>query len=348
MVAYGEFRQSFHNDTQDLRFVYYGMRYIIDNYVAVQWTEKDVEMASMFYSTHNAANKSYPFPKDLFLKFVRENNGYFPVTIESLPEGTVATPHTPVYQIYTSYGYSRLVTFLETILTHVWYPTTVATLSKRTKDLIQKSFDETVDAESHWAIDSRLHDFGFRGCTCVEQSIIGGCAHLINFSGSDTMSAAFYAQFYLNNGKPVATSIPATEHSVMTSWPTEKLAIENMIDKFGGPQSVYAIVMDSYDYQNALHKVLPAVKAKHLAKGGLMVLRPDSGDPVQCILDALHAGEKTFGTTLNKKGYKIVHAVSAIQGDGINYAVVKQILDAVKKAKFSAQNVAFGMGQLHK
>jgi nicotinamide phosphoribosyltransferase len=344
MVAYGEFRNSFNKDPEDNRLVFYGIRYIIENYVAVQWTVKDVEMAGAFYNSHNAGNTSYPFPKDLFLKFVQENNGYFPVKIEALQEGSVINIHTPVYQIFAEKEYSRLVTFLETILTQVWYASTVATLSRRTKDLIEASFADTVDEEFQFLVNSRLHDFGFRGCTCVEQSIIGGCAHLLNFEGSDTMSAAYYAQFYLNAGKPVATSIPATEHSVMTSWPNERLAIENMIDKFGGEGKVFACVMDSYDYSNALNKVLPAVSAAHKKKGGLMVLRPDSGDPVDCILEALAAGERAAGMSLNKKGYKVLNNLSAIQGDGINYNTVKAILEAVRKAGFSAQNVAFGMG----
>lgn len=344
MVAYGEFRAPFNKDPEDSRFVFYGIRYIIENFVAIRWTARDVEMAEAFYSSHNAGNSSYPFPKDLFMKFVNENNGYFPVRIEALPEGTVANVHVPVYQIFAAHEYARLVTFLETILTQIWYPSTVATLSRRTKDLVEHSFKETVDDEAQWLVNSRLHDFGFRGCTCVEQSIIGGCAHLLNFDGSDTMSAAYYAQFYLNNGKPVASSIPATEHSVMTSWSSERAAIENMIEKFGGEGKVFACVMDSYDYTNALNKVLPAVAAKHQAKGGLMVLRPDSGDPVECIVDAMKAGEKSFGAKLNGKGFKVLNGVSAIQGDGINYNTVKAILEAVKREGYSAQNVAFGMG----
>lgn len=84
-----------------------------------------------------------------------------------------------------------------------------------------------------------------RGCTSVEQSTIGGCAHLLSFVGSDTMSAAYYAQFVLNGGRRVAQSIPATEHSVMTAWPSEKAAIEHMIENFGS--GIYACVMDSYD-----------------------------------------------------------------------------------------------------
>jgi nicotinamide phosphoribosyltransferase len=344
MTAYGEFRRGFNKDKEDTRFVFYGIRYIITKYVGVQWTLADVERADDFYKTHNAGFSAYPFPKDLFLKFVKENDGYFPVKIEALPEGTVANAHIPVYQITAEGEYSRLITFLETILTQIWYPSTVATLSRRTHELIKKGFDESVDEESAWLLESRLHDFGFRGCTCVEQSMIGGASHLLSFSGTDTCSAAYYVQYELNNGKAVATSIPATEHSVMTSWRNEKAAIKNMIDKFGGDNTVFAVVMDSYNYQNALDKVLPSLAERHKKKGGLMVLRPDSGDPVECILQAMASGEKTFGAVTNKKGFKVLNSVNAIQGDGINYAVVDDILKAVHKAGYSAQNVAFGMG----
>ena len=120
MVAYGEFRTPFEHDKEDERIVFYGIRYVIENYVARPWTLWDVEMADRFFQTHNAGNSVFPFPKDLFLKFIRENRGYFPVKIESLPEGSVIFPHVPVYQITATGEYSRLVTFLETVLTMVW------------------------------------------------------------------------------------------------------------------------------------------------------------------------------------------------------------------------------------
>jgi len=158
------------------------------------------------------------------------------------------------------------------------------------------------------------------------------------------MSACYYAQYHLNGGKPVATSIPATEHSVMTAWQSERGALKNMINTFGGPNAVFACVMDSYDYTNALTKVLPTVAEAHKAKGGLMVLRPDSGDPVECVLAALENGEKIFGASKNSKGYKCVNNVSTIQGDGIDIKVVGKILEATLAKGYSAQNVAFGMG----
>jgi len=329
-------------DMKDNRLVFYGIRHYIENFVSRKWTLADVEAAEAFYKTHNAGGTPYKFPKDLFVKFVQENNGYFPVTIETLPEGSVIYTHTPVFIITAEGEYSRLCTFLETILTMVWYPSCVATLSRYTKDAIKKAFDQSVDEELYWLLNSRLHDFGFRGCTCVEQSVLGGAAHLLNFEGSDTMSAAYHVQYHLNKGVPVASSIPATEHSVMTSWPTEEEAMKNEIEHYG--EGLFACVMDSYDYDNALDNVLPKVKGLKEAKGGTIVLRPDSGEPVEQVLKGLRAADKVFGHTVNKKGFKCLNQAAVIQGDGINYQVVVDILKAVLAEKYSAQNVAFGMG----
>lgn len=244
----------------------------------------------------------------------------------------------------------------------VWYPSTVATLSRRAKHTIHGAFMRSVDpppSPSFALLDSRLHDFGFRGCTSVEQSIIGGSAHLLNFTGTDTVSAAYHVQFHLNGGRPVGSSVPATEHSIMTAWPTEKEAILNEIQQYG--QGVYACVMDSYDYARALEKLLPVIKTKKLEKGGLLVLRPDSGDPVETVLMALRypllplcnkssvlipcrAGEKVFGATLNSKGYKVLHGCAVIQGDAVTDQTLAQILAETLKQGYAAQNVAFGMG----
>ncbi|KAG2442447.1 hypothetical protein HXX76_002533 [Chlamydomonas incerta] len=344
MVAYGEFRQGFNKDKTDTRMVSYGMRYLVENYISRQWTMEDVEMADAFYRTHMAPNHTaFPFPRALFEKFVRENDGHFPVKLEALPEGTCAHVRVPVYQITAVGEYAPLCTFLETMLTMIWYPTCVATLSRRARDVVEASFGRTSDGGAGSPlVQSKLHDFGFRGCTGVEQSIIGGCAHLLSFTGSDTMSAAFYAQFKLNGGRPVAMSIPATEHSVMTAWPTEAAAINNMIDHFG--TGIYACVMDSYDYAKALSEVLPSVSVHKLSKGGYMVLRPDSGDPTEAVLMALAAAEKVFGASRNGKGFKVIPGCGVIQGDGIDLPTMEKIAHAIEAAGFAADNVAYGMG----
>jgi len=93
-----------------------------------------------------------------------------------------------------------------------------------------------------------------------------------------------------------------------------------------------------------LYKIVPSVAEEKKKKSGVWVFRPDSGDPVDAILDALDGGDKAFGHTVNKKGYKVINGAAAIQGDGIDKEVAKKILDAVLAKGYSAQNVAFGMG----
>lgn len=249
-------------------------------------------------------------------------------------DGQAAHIHVPVYQItaegevrwlvgclfidhHASRQYAKLCTFLETILTHIWYGGNVATLSRRTRDLVEAAFERSVDDGMHYLLESRLHDFGFRGATGCEASIVGGCGHLLSFRGSDTMSAAYYAQFALNEGRPVAQSIPATEHSVMTAWPSEEEAIRNMIKHFGN--GFFACVLDSYDYENCLTKVLPKIKDAKLERGGFMTMRPDSGDPCEAVLLGLQKGEKVWGADTNEKGYKMLKGAGVIQGDGMTY-----------------------------
>ncbi|RHZ75245.1 hypothetical protein Glove_216g80 [Diversispora epigaea] len=341
-VAYGEFRAGFNKDKEDTRLIFYGIRYIIENYIAKKWTLEDVELAEKFLSTHNDNYTNFPFHKELFLKFIEENDGYFPVKIEALPEGTCCHVHTPVYQIIAEGEYTPLVTFLETLLTMIWYPSTVTTLSRRARDIIEEAFEDTVDEDGYFLLESRLHDFGFRGCTSLEQSIIGGAAHLINFTGTDTMSAAYYVQYKINNGKPIGLSVPATEHSVMLSHKTEKDAMSQLIANFGN--GTFACVMDTFDYANALENVVPAIASQKLEKGGFLVIRPDSGDQVEVVLMALRAEEKIFGCDVNKKGYKVIRKCGVIQGDSVTIPSLKAILNAVKEAGYSAQNVLFGMG----
>jgi len=78
MVAYGEFRKPYAG-MSDERIVFYGIRYIVENYLNKRWTKEDVEEAAIFYQTHNVLATEYPFPKDLFMSFVEDNDGYFPV-----------------------------------------------------------------------------------------------------------------------------------------------------------------------------------------------------------------------------------------------------------------------------
>ena len=347
-TAYGSFRAPFPG-ANDNRFIFIGMRPIIEKYIAKPWTIDNIIETEAFFNTFGPGGTSHPFPRKIFEKFVMENDGFIPVKIEAVPEGTVAYVGTPVYQISAEGEYSCLVTFLETLLTMVWYPSTVATLSRLCKEIIRVYFDKTVDEDAYWKIDHKMHDFGFRGCTCVEQAIIGGSAHLVNFTGSDTSIACWNVQQNLNNGKPRGSSIPASEHSVMTSWSDEKLAFDHLTQLY--KKEVFATVMDSYDYENALNNIVPMFIERVVDANGLWVLRPDSGDPVETVLQALHAAEKALLSlnreglvVVNKKGYKVLKNINVIQGDGITMDTIEKILEATTSAGFSAENITFGMG----
>lgn len=339
MRAYGEFRKPL--DEQDQRIVYFGMRYLIEEYFSTPMTQTDLLVMRDFMADHDVLG-AYNFPFDLFEEAINSNGGFLPVNIYSLPEGSVVYPHVPVYKVQAFDKYARLATFAETLLTMVWYGSNVATISRHIKESIKTAFDKTVDPEDHWLLGSRLHDFGFRGCTSVEQSVIGGLGHLLNFTGSDTMSAAYHGKYHWNQGKTIAKSIPATEHSVMTTWPTEYDAVVNMVNKHG--HKIFATVADSYDYFKFLNEVVPRIAPMVKAKGGTWVIRPDSGDPVVCVVDGLRALARSFDTYQNTKGYTVIKNAAVIQGDGIDRLIIKEILKAVEVAGFSAQNVAFGCG----
>lgn len=342
MSAYIEARTPFEKGDDD-RVVCYGARYFAERWLMQQWTEADIQAAEDFYSTFNAGNTPHPFPRDLFTKFVSENQGYFPVEVKALRDGTVCHVRTPQMTFTARGEYARLVTWLETVgLQTIWYMSTVATLSRLVVDDIRKAFDASVDEDAMWKLRSRLHDFAFRGCTSTEQAIMGGAAHLLNSDGTDTSAAAWYVQYWCNDGKPVGSSIPATEHSCMTSHEREIDGVRFIVRKFA--HGVFATVADSYDYTRFLNVILPQIADEVKAAGGFHVVRPDSGDPVACVLEGLRALEKAYGFKINRKGFKVILGGGIIQGDGINRHNVWEILKAVMEAGYSAENVAFGMG----
>ncbi len=191
-----------------------------------------------------------------------------------------------------------------------------------------------------------LHDFGYRGVSSEESAGIGGAAHLTNFLGTDTLAAIRFCKKYYNE-EMAGFSIPASEHSTMTSWgegaQCERAAFENMIEQFGDQSVLYACVSDSWDFKKAIQTWI-SLKDKVKAKKANLVIRPDSGDAVENIIYALEELSKGYGFTTNSKGYKVLDKVALIQGDGVNISSIKEILQAMKNKDFSAENIAFGMG----
>jgi nicotinamide phosphoribosyltransferase len=233
---------------------------------------------------------------------------------------------------------------LETaLLRAIWYPTTVATQSRSIKETILTYLEKTGDPST---INFKLHDFGARGVSSMESAAIGGASHLVNFMGSDTISGILFAREYYNAGI-AGFSIPAAEHSTITSWGREGEvdAYRNMLTQFAKPGSVVAVVSDSYDVFNACEKLWgEELREQIVASGATVVIRPDSGDPLEINQKLIRILDSKFGHTINDKGYKVLNNVRLIQGDGVNESTVRTILGNFMINGWSADNIAFGMG----
>jgi nicotinamide phosphoribosyltransferase len=173
-------------------------------------------------------------------------------------------------------------------------------------------------------------------------------AHLVNFMGTDTAEALVGVMAYYNTDEVVGFSIPASEHSTITSWGRENEvdAFDNMINKFAGPGKLYACVSDSFDIYAACRDLWGTkLKDKIIASGGTLVVRPDSGDPSTVPVEVIEILAEKFGYTINSKGFKVLPPyIRVIQGDGINENTLPKIIDNLIAAGFSIDNIAFGMG----
>jgi nicotinamide phosphoribosyltransferase len=271
--------------------------------------------------------------------------GYFPLEIRAVQEGNVIpTQNALVTVVNTDPRFFWLTSYLETsLLRAVWYPTTVATLSFECKKVINRYMQATCDSLD--GLGFKLHDFGARGVSSEESACIGGAAHLVNFQGTDTLSAVRFARDYYDAGIS-GFSIPATEHSTITSWgkPHELDAYRNVLEQF--PDGLVACVSDSYDIFNAVsHLWGSTLKDAVVERSGTLVIRPDSGDPEEILPILLETLAQKFGYTVNHKGYKVLSdKVRLIQGDGINLQSLSLILEILTAKGWSTENIAFGMG----
>jgi nicotinamide phosphoribosyltransferase len=321
--------------------VFFGLQAFIKEYLCKPITRDDIELADTILTAHGE-----PFNREGWEYILREHGGYLPVVICAVPEGTVVPVKNVLATIEnTDPNCFWLTTWLETaLLRAIWYPTTVATQSWTIKQLIKDFLEKTGDPST---INFKLHDFGSRGVSSLESAGIGGAAHLVNFMGTDTITGILYAREYYNAGI-AGFSIPAAEHSTITSWGRggEARAYENMLDQFAKPGAIVAVVSDSYDIFNAVENIWGTeLRDKVKASGGTLVIRPDSGDPVTVNLRLVEILGAKFGYTVNSKGFKVLDpCVRLIQGDGVNELTIRSILGAFMAMGWSADNITFGMG----
>ncbi|XP_028014653.2 nicotinamide phosphoribosyltransferase isoform X3 [Eptesicus fuscus] len=196
---------------------------------------------------------------------------------------------------------------------------------------------ENTDPECYWLTN------------WVETAGIGASAHLVNFKGTDTVAGIALIKKYYGTKDPVpGYSIPAAEHSTITAWGKdhEKDAFEHIVTQFSSvPVSV---VSDSYDIYNACEKIW-GEDLRHLivsrSSEAPLIIRPDSGNPLDTVLKVLDILGKKFPITENSKGYKLLPPyLRVIQGDGVDINTLQEVVEGMKQKKWSIENIAFGSG----
>ena len=322
--------------------VFFGLQAFIKSYLLTPIHMADIDEAEAMLHSHGL-----PFYRAGWEHILQAHGGLLPLEISAVPEGTPVPLHNVMLQVVnTCPACFWLTSYIETALVRgIWYPVTVATQSREIKKSIAGFLRDTADSLD--GLPFKLHDFGARGASSLESAMLGGMAHLVNFQGTDTVSGLVAArQFY--GADMAGYSIPAAEHSTITAWGREREAeaYANMLDQFAGPDKMVAVVSDSYDLWQVIEDIWGGtLKERVIHSGGTLVVRPDSGDPVQIVTESLERLMRIFGCTTNTKGYRVLpNYIRLIQGDGVSRRSIPQILQAMKEQRQSADNITFGMG----
>lgn len=366
--------------------VFFGLQYFILEYLIYNFNKsffqkpKEEVLADHLQTVLPFASVTAP-PTEQWAKL--HDLGYLPLKIKAVPEGTFVPIGVPMLTVTNTHpDFAWLVNFIETILsTTLWQPITSATIIREFRKL-----------STYWAkrtggdlafVDYQNHDFSMRGMSSLESAMLSGAGHLTGSKGSDTIPASVFLKNYYGSDEIIAVSVPATEHSVMSCGGKENEidTFERLLDTF--PAGYLSVVSDTWDLWEVLTVYLPKLKDKVLARDGKLVIRPDSGNPVDIICGKANEvidgkyyystgdpeGHQIFGNfkrveltepegkgviellwdvfggTTNKKGYKVLDPhIGAIYGDSITLDRANEICSRLEQKGFCSTNIVFGIG----
>ncbi|WP_281636907.1 nicotinate phosphoribosyltransferase [Flavobacterium marginilacus] len=287
--------------------------------------------------------------------------GYIPMVFKALPEGASVPVRVPMFTMYNTIPeFFWLTNYFETLLSAViWLPCNSATIAKQYRKVLDKYAKETSSMPEF--VDWQGHDFSMRGMGCIEAAVTSAAGHLLSFTGTDTIPAIDFLEEYYNANSDtelIAGSVAATEHSVMCMGTTEGEyeTFERLICEVY-PKGIVSIVSDTWDLWKVLTDYLPRLKNQIVSRAGKVVVRPDSGDPVDIICGNPNGKTEqerkgviellwdVFGGTINEKGFKeLVPQIGAIYGDSITVARATAICERLKAKGFASTNVVLGIG----
>lgn len=347
--------------------VFFGLQYFLREYLQNAFHD------SYFFSNPELVESTYGNMVKRILGVKKEHkhmrdlsrNKHLPLAIYALPEGTVVPCGVPALVMFnTKPEFYWLTNMLETIMScTLWGACTSATIAREYRLLLDNYAHLTSDIPEF--VDYQAHDFSMRGMFGLEAAMISGAAHLQYFKGTDTIPAMVFAGQYYDMPMHVC-SVPATEHSVMSAGGKDKEyeTYERLITQVY-PEGIVSIVSDTWDLWNVVSTILPKLKSRILARSGKLVIRPDSGDPVEilcgwCPYKNVHRYPlfptyetkglieclwDIFGGTINSKGYKQLDPhIGAIYGDSITLERCKEICERLKQKGFASTNIVFGIG----
>lgn len=291
--------------------------------------------------------------------------GYLPLSIKALPEGSVVPLRVPVMTIQnTNPKFFWLTNFIESLASsELWQPSTSATIALEYKKILSSYAKETVGSTDF--VPFQGHDFSMRGMSSLRSAVTSGMGHLTSFVGTDTIPAIQGAEVYYGANvekELVGTSVPATEHSIQCAYGNDYNYLKRMLTEVH-PTGIVSIVSDGFDFWEVLRTVIPSLKQEILARkggpvGDKVVIRPDSGDPVDIVCGDYGAPEGSlerkgaievlwdiFGGTVSAEGYKVLDPhIGLIYGDAITLLRCAEICERLKDKGFASTNLVFGIG----
>lgn len=287
--------------------------------------------------------------------------GYLPLEIKALKEGTRVPVKVPVLTVENTLPeFYWLTNYIESVMSsELWLASTSATIASHYRRILEDFAIKTTGSTE--GVEFQGHDFSFRGMQGMESAISSGMGHLLSFVGTDNIPAAVGIEMYykqkLSDGL-MATSVKATEHSIMSSYGRDEyLAYKTLLEKV--PTGIVSIVSDTYDYFGVLTDILPKLKSEIMSRDGKVVVRPDTGNPIDIICgtkpyDALNTPEEkgtmwllweAFGGTINELGYKVLDShIGVLQGDAITLQNVESIYAKMAENGFASSNLVIGIG----
>lgn len=344
--------------------VLFGLQYFIKKYILEDFEEHFFRQPKeKVVEEYRRRINNYLGANEVGTKHIEDLHdlGYIPMVIKSLPEGASIPVRVPMFTMYnTKSEFFWLTNYFETLVSAVvWMPCTSATIAKQYRKVLDSFARETSSVTEF--VDWQGHDFSMRGMAGIEAGLLSACGHLLSFRGTDTIPAIDILEKYYganSDDELIAGSVSATEHSVMCMG-----TIDNELETFRRlicdvyPKGIVSIVSDTWDLWKVLTKYLPQLKNEVINREGKVVIRPDSGDPVDIICGNPNGKTEherkgviellwdTFGGEVNEKGFKeLIPNIGAIYGDSITVDRATRICQRLKDKEFASTNVVLGIG----